>query len=100
MSCDGAAGDILQFQMMEATGRSAWLRIQKRYAGSSSLKIGAMHVDLFRPVTIVDSEGSIAVNRWFTGWKTLRALTHELKMEALLAVSELYLPGSIYSITF
>ena len=61
----------------------------------------ALHVDLFRPITIVDSEGSIAaINCWLAGWKTLRALSHGLKMEALLAVSELYWPASVYCITF
>ena len=65
VSCDGAAGDILQFEMMQPTGRSAWLRIQTRYAGSSSLKIGALYVEFFRPVTIVEKEGSMAaINRW------------------------------------
>ena len=67
MSCDGPAGDILQYEMMEPTGRSAWLRIQSRYAGSTSVKIGAMYMELFRPASILNPDQSIAaINRWFT----------------------------------
>ena len=79
LSCDGPALDILQYEMMEQCGRSAWLRIQARYAGSTNLKIGALYVDLFRPVTLTDPDLSIlAINRWFAGWKSLKALGHEL----------------------
>ena len=42
LSCEGSALDILQYEMMEQCGRSAWLRIHARYAGSTSLKIGAL----------------------------------------------------------
>ena len=100
MSCDGAAGDILQFEMLEPTGRSAWLRIQSRYAGSTSIKIGSMYIDLFRPVAVTNPDQSIAaINRWFAGWKFLKALNHELKLEAIFAVSEIYLPSQIFSIS-
>ena len=77
------------------------MRIQARYAGSTSAKIGSLYVDLFRQVSIVDGEASIsAINRWFSGWKSLKALGHELRSEAIFAIAELSLPLSIFSIVF
>ena len=101
LSCSGDAGDILQYEMVQPTGRAAWLRIQSRYAGSTSVKIASLYIDLFRQVSVTDAESSIVViNKWFSGWKSLSALGHELKPEAICAVAELSLPVSIFSITF
>ena len=101
LSCHGDAGDILQYEMVQPTGRAAWLRIQSRYAGSTSVKIASLYIDLFRQVTVLDADSSIVViNKWFTGWKSLAALGHELKPEAICAIAELSLPVSIFSITF
>ena len=101
LSCSGDAGDILQYEMVQPTGRAAWLRIQSRYAGSTSVKIASLYIDLFRQVIIADADSSIiAINKWFFGWKSLASLVHEHKSEAICAVAELSLPVSIFSITF
>ena len=60
-----------------------------------------MYVDLFRQISVVYGEASkVAFNRWFSGWKSLKALGHELKSEAICAIAELSLPLSVFSIVF